>query len=169
MKNYFPGFFCETPGLGQVTGPCSNGSYCPLGSKVPSPITCPKGFHCPTGSAIPQPCVNGYYTNSTGASACLICPDSFYCLPLNFTGNNVTDVGYRICPRGYYCPAGTGSDWKRCPAGTYSNETSLYNVNQCKSCDAGMYCDGTLLVRPNGLCSAGYYCTVGKYVVQCHQ
>ena len=149
-----------------MTNPCQNGSYCPAGSKIPAPITCPKGYHCPTGSPYPQPCINGYYTNSTGASSCLVCPDGFSCLPLNFTNSNASDVGYHDCPRGFYCPAGTGSDMKKCPSGTYSNETRLYVVNQCKDCDPGMYCDGNLLVKTNGPCGAGYYCKIGKCCLQ---
>ena len=45
--------------------------------------------------------------------------------------------GHRLCPRGYYCPAGTGMDWKSCPEGTYSNELGLYMMTECQDCTSG--------------------------------
>ena len=50
-------------------------------------------------------------------------------------GNSTT--GHRLCPRGFYCPAGTGMDWRACPAGTYSNELGLYQKTQCLDCNGG--------------------------------
>ena len=56
---------------------------------------------------------------------------SYFCLPANVSDPS---PGYFDCPRGYYCPAGTGADIEPCPPGTYSNVTNLYNVVQCKDC-----------------------------------
>ena len=55
-----------------------------------------------------------------------------------------------ICPAGYFCPAGTGLDWKACPRGTYSDVEGLYTEEQCKTCPGGQYCDGEHLNTPSG-------------------
>ena len=55
-----------------------------------------------------------------------------------------------MCPAGYYCPEGTGLDWKACPRGTYSATTGLYEETQCNPCDAGKYCDGEHLTAVSG-------------------
>lgn len=78
---------------------------------------------------------------------------------LLISGNSSS--GFRLCPRGYYCPAGTGMDWQACPAGTYSNELGLVNASQCLQCSAGQYCDVTNLTAPAGDCDPGFYCTSG--------
>ena len=65
------------------------------------------------------------------------------------------------CPEGYYCPNGTGADWKQCPAGTFSDRKNLVREQDCTKCSAGQYCEGTNLTKPTGNCSAGYYCVSG--------
>ena len=158
------GFYCETDGLSNVTGPCQAGSYCPTGSHTPTPHTCDFGFHCPIGSSQPEPCIAGYYTNATGQSTCQKCPIGMYCLPLTWEQRipQNESISYKPCPRGFYCPEQTGSNFRQCPAGTYSNETGLYDVTQCKACDAGQYCSGDLRTQTDGPCNAGYYCKIGK-------
>lgn len=59
----------------------------------------------------------------------LYCCPRFYCLPENVTAGIPTS-GHFDCPAGYYCPSGTGLDWKPCPKGTYSQQTNLFQVNQ---------------------------------------
>lgn len=153
------GYFCDSQGLPNVTGPCKEGWYCPTGSKVSTTKECPIGFHCPEGSSLPKPCSAGFYTNLTGAATCIQCPQGFYCVPLDLSRNE--SRGYFSCPKGFYCPIGTGMDWKPCPAGTYSNRTSLYDVSQCVDCDPGRYCGGPNLTSYTDLCDEGYYCTSG--------
>lgn len=143
-----------------MSGPCKNGSYCPTGSSVQDPFECRIGFHCPLGSSLPKPCPAGSFANSSGRDKCDPCPEGFYCFPLELAGNE--SIGYRICPRGYYCPEGTGLDWRSCPAGTYSDRFGLYMEKQCMDCDPGKYCDGRNLTSPTDLCAPGYYCTIGK-------
>ena len=47
------------------------------------------------------------------------------------------------CPGGSYCPEGTKEEKEfLCPAGSYSNKTSLNNYTQCTPCDPGYYCSG---------------------------
>lgn len=147
-----------------MTNTCAAGAYCPLGSQEPSPITCPFGFHCPMNSAEPQSCDSGFYTNTTGQSSCLKCPPGFYCLPVTWREDILVNesITYKPCPRGYYCPEKTGSNWKPCPPGTFSNDTSLSDVSQCVSCPEGEYCAGDLRTQTNGPCAPGYYCLSGK-------
>ena len=161
------GFYCATDGLPNVTDSCSAGYYCPNGSEVATENKCPVGFHCPVGSATPQPCKSGFYTNSTEASVCLSCPAGFYCTPLVWSTNiTLTDsISYHACPRGYYCPIETGSNWKKCPAGKYSNETGLSDVLQCQDCPPGHFCDGILLTQPKNMCDEGFYCKIGEFTI----
>ena len=50
---------------------------------------------------------------------------------------------------------GTGSAWKACPAGTYSDIDGLYTESQCKPCAGGRYCQGEHLTTTTGDCNAG--------------
>lgn len=69
-----------------------------------------------------------------------------------------------ICPPGYFCPNGTGSDWQACPPGTYSAVSGLTNERQCTPCDPGKVCRGSNLTSPNDDCQEGYYCSRGAAV-----
>ena len=42
-----------------------------------------------------------------------------------------------LCPRGFYCPEGTGLDLMRCPPGTYNDQTRAKSVDDCSQCEAG--------------------------------
>ena len=104
-------------------------------------------------------CLPGSYTNSTQQFECKVCPERYYCLPINLTSRH--SFGYTICPRGYYCPSGTGLNWKPCPLGTYSNKTGLASISECTPCEGGKYCSELHSNAPSGVCAAGYYCTQG--------
>lgn len=65
------------------------------------------------------------------------------------------------CPAGFYCPNGTGYDWRACPQGTYSNQTGLGREEDCLPCDSGKVCRGSNLTSPNEVCGKGYYCVSG--------
>lgn len=62
---------------------------------------------------------------------------------------------------GYYCPAGTGKDWKSCPRGTYGPEKGYYELSQCKPCKAGLYCGFEHMVNVTTECAAGHWCARG--------
>ena len=66
-------------------------------------------------------------------------------------------TGY-ICPRGQYCPEGSGVG-TRCAAGYYSPSLGAFDVALCLACDAGRYCDESGLDAPAGVCHAGFYCS----------
>ena len=154
------GSYCNTSGLTSPSGYCMEGYYCLIGSTVPNSLICPVGYYCPIGSPAPQHCSPGFYTNHTGATECMTCPQGYYCLPELL---NTSLIGYSSCPHGYYCPEGTGFDWMPCPVGTYSNQTGLVRINQCTPCDGGVYCPSEAAVEPLTNCSAGYYCTAGNW------
>ena len=88
-----------------VTEDCWGGFYCPSGISVPNPtdFMCPTGMHCPNGSAIYLECVAGTFTNYSGASECDICPEGWYCTPVQPEN---ASLAYQPCPTGYYCPEG---------------------------------------------------------------
>ncbi len=100
---YFPGNYCDVPGVIEPTGPCSPGWYCLEGSTVAESNICPAGHNCPEGTHTPA----------------------------------------------------------RCPAGTFSNATSLAAATECTNCTAGWYCQQTGLTLPEAVCQQGYYCPEG--------
>ena len=50
----------------------------------------------------------------------------------------------------------------RCPSGTWSNSTGLWDELNCTDCPAGWYCQQTGLTDPEDPCLQGYYCPTGK-------
>lgn len=69
---------------------------------------CPIGNFCPNGSSSPTACLDSTYMENEGATACLSCPQGYYC-----TAGSHADP----CPQGNYCPPGTGSGYIPCPIG----------------------------------------------------
>lgn len=69
-----------------------------------------------------------------------------------------------ICPRGFFCPNGTGHTWHACPPGTYGNTSGLSEERECTPCDPGKFCRGSNLTAPDGECWEGYYCSRGAAV-----
>lgn len=65
-------------------------------------------------------------------------------------------------PVGFYCPEGMAYEWRACPPGTYSPDSSLSELSQCKECNGGHYCSYHNATSVSGQCSAGYYCTRGN-------
>ena len=156
------GSFCSEMGAENTTGLCAAGYYCPNGSVSSSPIDfiCPVGLHCPVGSAVPISCESGYFTNSTGQSECQVCPERYYCVPVN-TSQPDFSLGIFPCPQGYHCPNKTGLDWQPCPRGTFSNTSGLANEEECTPCLGGYYCSDLSQTEVSGICSGGFFCTSG--------
>jgi hypothetical protein len=177
-----PGFFCDSTGRSNVSGPCSAGYYCDeYGITDAKYKECPIGFFCPTGSIFPTKCplgTSGLYNRSASVDACVKCPAGYFCPDQG----NLT--GLQICPEGMYCPAGTlvptyscprcyfcppGSSWPSlCPAGQYQN---VAGQGVCKVCPAGYVCGGftnltnlgneTFIDRTDGgaaECPPGFFC-----------
>ena len=158
------GKYCNEFGISEPSGPCSGGYFCPndRDNKInPTPLDfiCPSGHFCPIGSSDPFLCEAGSYQPYPQQADCLECPAGLYCDP---SEGVEAVVSPQDCPQGYYCPAGTGFLFQPCPAGTYSNDTQLYDISNCTTCYAGSYCEGEALTEPSGLCFAGYFCTGGS-------
>lgn len=82
-----------------------------------------------------------------------MCPEGYNCD--DFAISNITS---RHCPSGHWCPLGT-SEPRKCPPGTYFNETGAVNEFDCLDCPAGNYCpEGSSFAVP---CSPGHYCEPG--------
>ena len=83
------------------------GFYCPTGSSSATQIECPVGYFCPPGSPIYESCGDGSYAPDPGASACELCPAGRYCVADDVVPGDITTL-FKPCPRGFYCPNGTG-------------------------------------------------------------
>ena len=156
------GQYCSGLGLGEPTGFCSVGYYCPLGqnSSMPNDFICPAGHQCRAAAANPDPCPSGFYQNETGQGACEPCPPGYFC---DSAAGGVVSYEQFECPVGYYCPAETPSATHNpCPLGTFSNITGLFDESNCTQCTPGMYCGRLALTEPDGLCSPGFYCPQGR-------
>lgn len=68
---------------------------------------------------------------------------------------------YGQCPKGYFCPQGTGAP-QPCPAGTFSANEKATDVSFCELCTAGSYCSVLALTAVEGTCDAGFYCPAGS-------
>ncbi|KAK3560704.1 hypothetical protein QTP86_014744, partial [Hemibagrus guttatus] len=152
------GFYCASTALSVPTGLCSVGFYCTEKATTSMPTDgssgnmCPQGHYCPTGAARPVPCDLGTFMTATQASQCWPCTAGWYCV----------DGTRSPCPQGFYCPEGTAYEWKACPPGTYSLDTGLSELSQCRECDGGHYCSHHNASSVSGQCFAGYYCTRGN-------
>ena len=142
-----------------------SGYYCPSGTSNPSDfdsLVCPLGSKCPVGSDYPIPCSSGTYQDERGNDTCKTCPAGFYC------EDNTSHPS--VCPVGSYCPDGSRfSNEFLCPAGTFSNTTSLRSVVDCTPCLSGHYCETPGLTSPTGPCAAGYFCGGGSAVATPHE
>eukprot|EP00981_Chlorochromonas_danica_P012180 scaffold4601_cov146-Ochromonas_danica.AAC.2 len=185
-----PGYYCPARTANPVI--CPESYYCPLGTSIPKP--CYFGTYCPAGTDFPIPCPLGYRAvsvpNNTLSvlgslpTACQECPGGYYGNDPNrlecylglpgyyYIGGATTDKPTNlttergdICPKGYYCPAGTETPIS-CPVGTYQPAEGGYNASQCLSCPANTYQNsvgsGSCLQ-----CSSSSVAAVGSTVCQC--
>jgi hypothetical protein len=153
-----PGTFTDSTSLRRIDecSVCPAGSFCPLGTGGPAlpPLACFAGYFCPLGTTRGDEfaCPPGSYSSSTSLTAaeeCTPCPAGQHCVG---GGNAPTGP----CSTGHYCPLRTArADDNACPAGTYTNATSLAAASQCDACDVGRYCEaGTTTPVP---CPAGSF------------
>ena len=63
---------------------------------------------------------------------------------------------------GFYCPLGTGYDWKSCEPGTYGTSTGLRSLEDCFPCDPGKFCDKFNATTYSGDCSERFFCRNGS-------
>ena len=65
-----------------------------------------------------------------------------------------------LCPAGGFCTSGQFKS-ESCPPGSYSNTEGATNVQDCRICDPGYYCEKASGPSPEGPCNPGYYCAKG--------
>ncbi|KAH8098534.1 dihydrolipoyllysine-residue acetyltransferase [Aureococcus anophagefferens] len=116
---------------------------------------CPAGSSCANGTSEPAACAAGTYGPTVGLDACLACPAGRMC-----NGTNTTH--YADCPRGGFCPAGTGATPEPCPKGRYGHATNLARAADCAPCPEGLHCPEPGLVAPGPPCDAGFVCEIGS-------
>ncbi len=133
---------------------CTLGFYCPEATSgyPTTSLRCPQGHYCPLGTTtqFEFPCPDGTYSTVFGLereNQCLSCPPGRHC-----SGGDA--IGGQLCPRGNYCPDGSGGPTP-CPGGTYTEVIGSHELSLCEQCPAGFYCtSGTDSPAP---CSAGTY------------
>ena len=69
-----PGSYWATAGLTAVTGQCTAGYFCTLGSTTATPTSgvggqCQPGYYCPAGATVALPCPPKQYCSTAGLSA----------------------------------------------------------------------------------------------------
>ena len=117
------GYFCG--GATCLPTPCPCGSKCPVGSSAktlcrppyycPNPLAssqtlCPKGFKCDKpGMCNATACPPGTFVSCEGKKTCDSCPAGRFC---------ESPLSSKLCPVGYYCPAGTSAP-SVCPESHY--------------------------------------------------
>ncbi len=118
------------------TGPCPAGRYgLPGQTSVFCSGLCNAGHACVegSGSATEYVCPAGQYSYA-GAWVCTQCVAGTYSID-RARPTNCTD----ICPRGAYCPTGTGEP-RLCPSGRYGALPALVEAACTDVCPAGTYC-----------------------------
>lgn len=100
------GRYCAGTGNFAPTEKCAANYYCPGGQSTATPgeYLCTPGHFCKVGTEHPVRCENGTFQNERGKSSCKTCPEGSHC-----DATNAAVVNATLCPRGYYCPAGTGN------------------------------------------------------------
>ena len=137
------GFYCETGSSNPEEYPCDAGSWGSLGETSRSCSgRCTAGYYCPLASASSKANVCGSADRYCieGSSNYTMVQTGFYSTPT--TGDADTRNGEQVCEQGTYCENGIKIT---CPAGEYS---SSLGATACA-----------------GLCSAGFFCPLGKDIL----
>ena len=126
----------------------SGGHYCVNGTV--SPAVCEFPYYCPPTSHQPKICSLGYIASTDGGlrvwetDYCKKCPGGFY-------GNDPLRKNCTICPKGYFCPAGTKGPYDNpcepghycpeksssqipCPVGYFSDIPNAVSLTDCRPC-----------------------------------
>ncbi len=163
------------------SGVCEGGYYCPEASTSKREIICPAGHYCPQASGEPIGCPGGSFNDVAGAIECVgICSAGYYC---QGRSNSSTET---ICPKGYYCPAGS-SEPTICPQGYYGQGEGL-STSSCSGlcegqvgkycpigsvkdepvvCPEGSYCNGSLGASSRIDCPGGVFSSGGSATASC--
>ncbi|KAE8591947.1 hypothetical protein XENTR_v10018612 [Xenopus tropicalis] len=135
------GFYCAVEGLTQPTGRCLPGYWCIARSQISNPTDGVSGIICPRGKY----CVSG---NLTGD-----CYDGYFC------DYHSTRPDQKLCPPGFYCPAGTESPLP-CDSGSYAPLSGNKGPKDCQPCPSGHFCNALGVSFPK-ICPVGHFCPPG--------
>ena len=136
-----PGTFAPTTGA-TACSPCTQGSWCPVGSSQPIPCTV-----CPPSTYMSKACSATADTECTPCSG--VCPDGNYwsspcsdtrdgvCSPCGL-GSLCQGGALSACPLGSYCPNATVA--LPCPGGFTTAQPGATERFQCSVCSLGVDC-----------------------------
>ncbi|CBY12491.1 unnamed protein product [Oikopleura dioica] len=159
------GFYSISP-LSSECKPCEAGYYCPRtktdkdgnANMLTERVACEEGHYCEGGKGFMQPCPLGTTNGNTlsgDSSACIACPEGFWCSGTNQTecddGFHCISGSYspspgcadkaegrgEVCPLGHYCVDGLKIP---CSAGTTCSQYGLTDESEAEDCPAGYYC-----------------------------
>ena len=96
------------------------------------------------------------YCSSPGQTAPTAnCSANYYCIGRATEATPTDNITGNVCPKGHYCPTGTGPVPVPCPEGQFQAVTAQ---SSCSQCLQGYYCvDGINEV----ICPQGFYCPTG--------
>ena len=120
---------------------------------------CQSGFHCDKGSS------TKFGTNTNGVKV-RYCSAGQICRMGGQYPTTNTFAASADCPRGYYCPEGTGDhnfEQYKCPMGTFGSQTGLQGKAGCAKCADGTICDGLGLKAAGADCGFGRWCKNKPY------
>lgn len=176
-----PAHYCVE---GQITpDPCPLGHYCPLGTQYATQFACPNGTFSNVTMLRAESectqCIAGHFCETSGLEKPSgLCDGGFFCARGSATAtpgdaakatyngascSQSQDVINGVCPRGHYCPVGSGAP-EECPPGTMSTARGLANVSQCEPCAAGFTCPESATLNATVNCKAGFYCPGGDAI-----
>ena len=145
----------------RCAGACPEGYFCPTALTM-EPLLCRPGSFCPLGSSMPTVCPEGYFGEESGLSAaaqCVTCPDGAWCsagiaIPceVGFYSNGSLPPEHRTsqtvclpCPA-FSTTAAQGSatiTFCLCKEGYYTRQADglVHGEHDCVQCPPGTNCD----------------------------
>jgi hypothetical protein len=154
-------YYCPEGTSDYITYPCPGGTFSETtGRWLSSQCTnCTEGYFCP-GDNSPQPCPAGRWNQYQGIDSmhdCDRCSPGYAC-----PSTGMTETTSVPCGAGYYCPAGTSAATQYgCPAGRYSDSTTLTSKESCTLTEAGYTTVAASSSSNRVPCLAGHYCPIG--------
>ena len=159
------GMVGSADGAGQMSarcaGACPEAHFCPT-ARTMEPLLCRPGSFCPLGSSMPTPCPEGHFGEESGLSAaaqCITCPDGAWCsagieIPceVGFFSNGSLPPEHRTsqtvclpCPA-FSTTAAQGSATITlclCKEGYYTRQADglVHGGRDCVQCPPGTDCD----------------------------
>ena len=158
--------YCPAETTNFATYPCPSGRFSAVSSLIGAwqCSNCTIGHYC-SGGAAPTVCPAGRYNPHQAVGNvfdCTPCEPGFACPSTAMVVSNIIS-----CAAGYYCPSGTSFTTEfSCPAGKYSDSTSLSGSEQCTTCPSRSSCGVASKSSDIVACPAGHFCPAGTWLGQ---